>query len=32
MQHFDYKGYGETDVRLYMDNCKGQNKSNTVIG
>ena len=27
MRHFDNKGYGETDVRLHMDNCKGQNKS-----
>ena len=30
--HFEYLGYGETDVKLHMDNCSGQNKNNTVIG
>ena len=30
--HFQYHGYGETDVKLHIDNCSGQNKNNTVIG
>lgn len=30
--HFMYHGLGETDVKLHMDNCSGQNKNNTVIG
>uniref|UniRef100_K1QYW5 Uncharacterized protein n=1 Tax=Magallana gigas TaxID=29159 RepID=K1QYW5_MAGGI len=30
--HFLYHGLGETDVKLHMDNCSGQNKNNTVIG
>lgn len=27
--HFMYHGLGETDVKLHMDNCSGQNKNNT---
>ena len=30
--HFQYHGYGETDVKLHIDNCSGQNKNNAVIG
>jgi hypothetical protein len=30
--HFEYLGYRETDVKLHMDNCSGQNTNNTVIG
>nr|XP_034320612.1 uncharacterized protein LOC117687723 [Crassostrea gigas] len=30
--HFMYHGLGETDVKLHMDNCSGQNKNYTVIG
>ena len=29
--HFQYKSYGETAVKLHMDNCTGQNKNNFVI-
>ena len=28
---FEYKGYGESNLQLHMDNCVGQNKNNTVI-
>ncbi|KAJ8313655.1 hypothetical protein KUTeg_008216 [Tegillarca granosa] len=30
--HFLYRGYGETDAALHMDNGSSQNKNNTVIG
>jgi hypothetical protein len=31
-RHLEYLGYSETDVKLHMDNCSGQNTNNTVIG
>ena len=33
LQHqFEYLGYGETDVKLHMVNCSGQDKNNIVKG
>ena len=29
--HFQYKSYGETAVKLHMDNCTGQNKNKFVF-
>jgi hypothetical protein len=31
-RHLEYLGNRETDVKLHMDICNGQNTNNTVIG